>query len=73
MIKNAKEKSIGKIEIDLRGSKGNAFYLLGLARKLAKELNLDANKVTSKMMSKDYDNLVLTFDKYFGDYVILYR
>ena len=31
------------------------------------------NKFIEEMKSGDYENLVTTFDKYFGDYVILER
>lgn len=64
------------ITIDLTGPQGNAFYLLGTANKLAKELGLDekANmKIQLEMQSGDYDNLVNVFDKYFGDCVTLYK
>jgi hypothetical protein len=61
------------IEIDLTGSEGNAFYLLGTASNLAKQLGLNANEIQSEMMSGDYENLIRVFDFYFGDFVILYR
>jgi hypothetical protein len=61
------------IEIDLTGSEGNAFYLLGTASNLAKQLGLNANEIQSEMMSGDYENLIRVFDSYFGDFVILYR
>jgi hypothetical protein len=34
---------------------------------------LDTKQIQSEMMSGDYENLVNTFDKYFGDFVTLYR
>ena len=40
---------------------------------VSNKLGLNANEITSEMMSGDYENLVSVFDKYFGDYVILYR
>ena len=72
MIKTKTNKT-GKIEIDLTGSEGNAFVLLGYASKLAKQLKLDKEKIRKEMMDGDYENLVKVFDKYFGDFVILYR
>jgi hypothetical protein len=62
-----------KVEIDLTGPQGNAFHLIGLAQSYAKQLGLDSSQITSEMMSGDYESLIKTFDKYFGDYVILYR
>jgi hypothetical protein len=59
--------------IDLTGPEGNAFCLMGYAKKFALQLDLDANQIIEEMESGDYENLVTTFDKYFGDYVILER
>jgi hypothetical protein len=61
------------IEIDLTGPQGNAFYLLGTASNLAKQLGFDSKEIQSEMMSGDYENLVKVFDSYFGNFVILYR
>jgi hypothetical protein len=59
--------------IDLTGPEGNAFCLMGYAKKFARQLDLDGNQIIEEMKSGDYENLVTTFDKYFGDYVILER
>ena len=67
-----KEERFG-IEIDLTGPQGNAFFLLGTADNLAKQLGLDAIQIKLEMMSGDYENLVQTFDNYFGKIVTLYR
>lgn len=61
------------IEIDLTGSQGNAFYLLGTADNLAKQLGLDNLAIVNEMMQSDYEHLVATFDKHFGHFVILIR
>ena len=63
----------GPVEIDLTGPNGNAFYLIGTAKNLAKQLGLDGKKIQVEMMSGDYENLIKVFDNYFGDYIILYR
>jgi len=70
MIKK-KPTNLG-IEIDLTGPQGNAFYLLGTASNLAKQLGLDTDVILNEMKSSDYDHLVKTFDKYFGNFVTLY-
>ena len=67
------------------------FYLIGLARKLAKQLKIEipgadvmeglgiietqdpAQWIQEQMMSGDYENAIQVFDRYFGEYVILYR
>lgn len=72
MIKSIEEKK-GGIEIDLTGPEGNAFVLLGYASKWAKQLGLDSKKIQEEMMSGDYENLIGVIEKYFGDYVTLYR
>lgn len=62
--------------IDLTGPEGNAFVLLGHARKLSQQFGWNAaksNSIQEEMTSGDYENLVETFDEYFGDYVILER
>jgi hypothetical protein len=74
MIRDISERpSSGKLEIDLNGPQGNAFPLMGYATDLAKQLDIDPNKVLDEMQSGDYENLLQVFEKYFGDYVILWR
>ena len=72
MIRNKIENK-GPIVIDLTGPEGNTFVLLGYAKQYAKQLKFDEKKITSEMMEGDYEELLETFDKYFGDYVILER
>ena len=67
-----KQKTNG-IEIDLTGPQGNAFFLLGTAKKLGNQLGLDVKSITDEMMSGDYENLLQVFDKNFGSIVTLYR
>ena len=71
MIKSKEQKS--GIEIDLTGPDGNAFVLIGKAGSLAKQLWLDSKVNQSEMMKGDYEHLVNTFDKHFGNFVTLYR
>lgn len=71
MIKS-KSKTRG-IEIDLTGPQGNAFFLLGTASNLAKQLELDGSKIMEEMKSGDYENLLQVFDQHFGSFVTLYR
>ena len=72
-IKSIKEKKRLPIEIDLTGPDGNAFVLLGKAKNLAKQLELDGDKIIEEMTSGDYDNLLDVFDENFGSFVTLYR
>ncbi len=57
--------------IDLTGPQGNAFYLLGTAMKLCKQIGLDWNEVNDVMTSGNYEELITAFDIYFGDYIDL--
>ena len=59
--------------IDLTGPDGNAFYLLGIARKTADQLGMNPEEVTEEMKEGDYDHLVAVFDKYFGHIFTLLR
>lgn len=64
------------LEIDLSGPQGNAFFLLGTASKLGRQLGLDKEDIEiilRQMRFSDYENLINVFDRNFGDYVILYR
>jgi|DEB0MinimDraft_6_1074348.scaffolds.fasta_scaffold492634_1 hypothetical protein len=68
-----KEKEDRMMEIDLTGPDGNAFVLMGIAKNLARQLGLDGDLITQEMRLGDYEDLLKTFDSYFGDFVILYR
>jgi hypothetical protein len=71
MIKSKNEK--GGIEVDLTGPEGNAFVLIGYARKWSKQLGLNPDEVEMEMTSGDYENLVGVMEKYFGKVVTFYR
>lgn len=73
MIVAKKNMKRGRIEIDLTGPQGNAFFLLGMAEKYAKQLGLDSEAILKEMQSSDYENLVAVFDKNFGQFVTLYK
>jgi hypothetical protein len=75
MIKSKEKQSLG-IEIDLTGPQGNAYFLLGTASKLGRQLGLDNDEIgviLRNMRSSDYENLVNVFDRNFGNIVTLYR
>ena len=69
-----KKSNNQKMVIDLDGSQGNAFVLLGTAQQILQNsrMNKDTIKVVlDEMKSGDYLNLIKTFDKYFGTVVTL--
>ena len=55
-----------KLTIDLTGPEGNAFYLLGTAMKLCKQIGLDVNAVLKDLKGGDYEHLITRFDYHFG-------
>jgi len=73
MIKPRSEMPSKKHEIDLTSSKGNAFYLLGQAKLLCKQFDIESSDILEEMQAGDYDNLVEVFDCNFGEYITLYR
>ena len=76
MIISREEMPFRKIEIDLKSPQGNAFHLLGQVEVLGKQLKipLEIRKdISHAMMMGNYENLIKTFDIWFGEYVILYK
>ena len=72
MIKSKETKRKG-IEIDLTGPNGNAFAILGLAKRLCREFDIPFKPLMEKMTSGDYENLIKVFDDKFGSFVTMYR
>ena len=69
MIRPTKDR---EFVINLDGPDGNAFALMAYAKRFAKDMAYASDEVIlNNMKSGDYTNLVKTFDKYFGEYVIL--
>jgi len=69
-----RDKSVhDDLTIDLTGPDGNAFILLGLAARFAKQLGRDPNAVQRLMIAGDYEHLVNVFDDQFGNFVTLLR
>ena len=59
--------------IDLTGPQGNAFYLLGTAMKLCKQIGLDVNAVLKDLKGGNYEHLITRFDYHFGMIIDLER
>ena len=71
IIRNPKPR---KMEIDLNGTQGNAYFLMGTAQRLGKQLDLDVDSIIEDMKSSDYEHLIKVFDKHFGSIVdLVYR
>lgn len=76
MIKDRSEMSRKTIEIDLSGPEGNAHVLLSYVNTLGKQLNMPLKirkDIQATMMLGSYNDLIKTFDIWFGDYVVLYK
>ena len=55
--------------LDLTGPDGNAYAILGAARRYSRQLDIEFDPIHTEMTSGDYDNLVDVFERYFGEYV----
>jgi hypothetical protein len=73
MAIKSKDEMPSERSIDLTGPDGNAFVLLGQAKRYASQLDMDFSIIQKEMTSGDYENLLKVFDKYFGSFVTLYR
>lgn len=57
--------------IDLTGPDGNAVRLLAHARRIALEGGLPAESIMTEMTSGDYNHLLKTFKRWFGNSIKL--
>ena len=76
MTIRSKKGYVAERVIDLTGPDGNAFALMGHARRFARELDWSAHEidaVISDMTADDYEHLVKVFDDNFGKIVTLLR
>ena len=76
MIKSKSEMPRRGIEIDLTGPEGNAFVLMGYARRFCRELGYDDFRtqcILDEMKLTTYEGLLHTFDREFGSFVTLWR
>jgi hypothetical protein len=59
--------------INLKGPEGNAFCLLGYAKRFGKDLDMDWKAIQEEMQAGDYEHLLTVFNNHFGDYVDLIK
>ena len=65
-----------KPAIDLQSEQGNVFYIIGIANKLAKQLEYSKEQIenlNTELMAGDYETLLSVFDKTFGEFIDLQR
>jgi hypothetical protein len=68
-----KRSQIRRQVIDLTGPEGNAFCLMGMAKRFADDLDKDGDAIVAEMRSGDYENLIKVFDREFGEFINLER
>ena len=56
---------MSKPRLELVGEDGNAFFILGRAMRVAKENNMDWEKIRKEATSGDYNNLLRAMREYF--------
>lgn len=74
MIRNKQPQK--EIVINLTGPDGNAFVLMGMAKRFGRQLGWTSGEcqdIVNEMMSGDYEHLLQVFDREFGNFVILER
>lgn len=76
MTIRSRDEMARKVQIDLRGQSGNSFALMAIADNIGKQLGVskdDRDAITKDMMSSDYEHLVATLEKHYGDYIDIYE
>ena len=83
MVMRSKEELQQRpIEVDLTGPEGNAFVLIGIAKRLYDAFGEETmlllhsktwKEMRAEMMAADYEHLLEVIEYYFGEHVILYR
>lgn len=52
-------------QIDLSGPGGSAFSLLGMAKRIARQMGIDPKPIMDDMQSGDYNHLIEVFEREF--------
>lgn len=68
-----KEDFDGDILVDLTGPEGNAFCLMGYAKKWAVQLGREPAPILADMKSGNYEHLVDVMEKEFGSFATFLR
>ena len=73
MITSSQESIVNnRIEIDLNSEEGTPLSLIFLAKNMCDQLGMDTNTIINEMSQGDTEDLINTFEKYFGEFVVLY-
>ena len=60
-IKQKLQQKVPRIEIDLTGPQGNVFVLIATAKRLARQVGVDGDKVVKRMMRGSYSDATNIF------------
>lgn len=73
MITSSQESIVNnRIEIDLNSEEGTPLSLIFLAKNMSDQLGMDTNTIINEMSQGETEDLINTFEKYFGEFVVLY-
>lgn len=64
-----------KVQIDLSGPDGNALALVAIAHNIGRQLGKDKDEldaIRKDMLSSNYDHVVATLEKHYGDFIDIY-
>ena len=61
------------IILDLKGTDGNAFVLLSVAKYLSYKNKFNWDNIYSELTKSDYENLINVMENYFGDQVLFLK
>ena len=76
MIRSIEDKPPALVELDLTGPQGNAYYLLGVAKRFGEQLGYSDKRIKAiqkVMLMGDYEGLVKVLDREFGHVVTFWR
>jgi hypothetical protein len=57
------------LDIDLKNTQGNAFYMIEQAKILSKKYNKDSKTIIRDMTASNFENLLRVFKREFGDHI----
>lgn len=58
-----------KVDIDLKNTQGNSFYLIKQAKILAKENGKNPDSIIREMTASNYQNMINVFKREFSNYI----
>lgn len=76
VIRSKLDKPQRQLEIDLSGPEGNAFVLMGYAKRWGRQLGYSEHRIKciiDEMKLTNYEGLLHTFEREFGHLVTMWR